>query len=197
MRISRSSMRGLFVMAVATVFLVTVTGRLFAWNLVCGISFNVVDPGLRSQKWTSDSEALNGVGHFYLGIAHLQNVEVEYISDLTKRAVEVAKIDKAKDELEQASKHLSMAIDAGEKLAAKAGNEDAKALSELSLRRYKALQQHIDSFVKAIEGRTLPELDKVHAALDLVIQITAFGRDVSLSHVGMHGHSLGGHHVKW
>jgi hypothetical protein len=171
--------------------------RLYAWNIICGVSVLVENPSLRAQKWTSDSESLNGIGHFYLGLAELQDVETNNLTDEAKHQVEVDKIGVARTEFDQASQHLATAISVGEKVAAQSGNPDGKAMSELSLRRYGELQQDIDSFNKAIDGHTLPELGKLQDAIDLALKITSFGMDVSQSHMGMPGHSMGGSDVRW
>ena len=172
-----------------------------AWNIVCGAVCIGAPSGMKtmSTKWKSDSEALAGLGNFYLALSQLQAVEVSNISADTKKAemtTEINHVDQAKSLFTETSKHLSAAISAAQELIPSVSGEDA-AMSNLSVGRYKQLKDLVDSFVKAIEAHHLPELSKLHEALDLTMKISSFGRDVSQSHVGAMGHSQGGESVKW
>lgn len=175
-----------------------------AWNIVCGavcigVTTDKAMDKAMATKWKSDSEALAGLGKFYLALSQLQAVEVGNITDESKKTEKTGEIDRiaqAKGLLTEASQHLATAISAAEELIPSIGAEDA-AMSKLSVGRYKQLKELVDSFVKDIGARHLPDLAKLHEALDLAIKITSFGRDVSQSHVGVMGHTQGGPAVKW
>lgn len=164
-----------------------------AWNIVCGVSINAFKASTMDTKWEADAAAIKGMSEFYGAIAELQGINVEnLLGGGNKKPSEQAKVDAAVVRFKASNEQLARAQAKAEELIASTGPVDNMGAASIGL--WKQLADRNAVLIKTLEDKQLPELDELHAAIELTHRIGNVGMRASLMHLGQNKthHTSGG-----
>jgi uncharacterized phage infection (PIP) family protein YhgE len=140
------------------------------------------------------------MSEFYAAIAELQAVNVDALLQATTSAAKSAEVTKTKSAVARfkASRdQLAAATTAANRLVTPANALDSIGKESLAL--WKQLADLNDEFIKSLEGGALPNLLRLHEAIDLIHRIGNLGMRASLMHLNQQKsqHSPGGAGAKF
>ncbi len=163
-----------------------------AWNLICGVSINLMAAADGDRKWDADSFAIKGMGLYYLAVSDLQRLQLNSDGSVSNPAV----MDGSEASSERAIKTLGESVEAyanALKIAEEVGLGDEKGLGLLN-----ALLNQTKRLHGQLENGNLPELKEFHATTKAVMQYTQYGVELSNKHLrdGLEGHGEGGQKFK-
>ena len=171
-----------------------------AWNIICGVSILSFGASTMSTKWEADSAAIKGMSEFYAAIAELQAVNVEALAlkagDPAK-AAEVTKIQSALARFKASRDQLMSAQTKANQLVTAKNPLDNIGKESLGL--WKQLADLNSEFIRNLEAGALPDLYRLHEAIDVTQRMNSLGMRASLMHLNQHKtlHSTGGASIKF
>ena len=171
-----------------------------AWNIVCGVSILSFGAATMATKWEADSAAIKGISEFYAAIADLQAVNVDALLQKGASAAksnEIAKTQNALARFRASRDQLASAQTKANQLVSPTNPLDNIGKESIAL--WKQLADLNSEFIRNLEGGTLPDLYRLHEAIDLTHRINNLGMRASLLHLNQHKthHSTGGSGAKF
>lgn len=189
-----------FPIAVATILLITPLPS-SAWNLICGVSIGVfgASPAMAKVKWQADSDAIKAMSEFYAAIAELQAINIDVILKPgdPERAGEIAKTRNALARFKASRDQLTAAQKMASELITPANPLDSIGKESIGL--WKQLAEFNGEFINNLESGSLPNLYRLHDAIDVTQRMNTLGMRASLMHLYQHKaqHSIGGATAKF
>ena len=193
--ITRRAIRNAAVSGVAVLALGTYASPASAWNIICGISVLSFGAADMDRKWEADSAALQGIGEFYMALSDMQSINVEFAlqdEPSASRDIEISKIDGALERLMESRNSFERAISEAEGMITASNPLDS--IGEKSISLWREMVDLNSEFISAMEEGYLPDLYRLHEAIDTIHEIGNLGMRASLMHLNQHEtqHSSGG-----
>jgi hypothetical protein len=193
-----------------TVFAVIMSSAVsaYAWNIVCGVSINFTGPcsggeGLLARQYDVDSKLLKGISAYYSAASELQLVDIDKVKAGRASKADLAHIAKGQSDLQTSLANMRSAVKAGDSLMKSTAGGGCnfvatdRATGKETLQQAAKFVEIVEALVKSFSAKTLPSVDRMHAALEVTQQITQAGMKLSVSHLGMEHHSAAGEEIKF
>lgn len=167
----------------------------YSWNIICGVSILSFREATMSTKWEADSAAIRATSELYAAIADLQSINVEValqdasgpekVKEVTKTTNALAHFKASRDQLAVAQTKAGQMVTASNPL---------DNIGQESIALWKQLADYEYEFILSLEGGSLPDLYRLHEAIDLIHRIDNLGMRASLMHLNQHKlhHTTGG-----